>query len=59
MPRRLHHRFPSLAEQAPPPEVEAAIIELDYVPSAVARSLKARSTATIGLLCAIATASRP
>lgn len=31
-------------------KVEAAIIELDYVPSAVARSLKARSTATIGLL---------
>ncbi|MFB4390518.1 MULTISPECIES: LacI family DNA-binding transcriptional regulator [unclassified Pseudomonas] len=31
-------------------KVEAAIAELDYVPSAVARSLKARSTATIGLL---------
>ncbi|WP_060493923.1 LacI family DNA-binding transcriptional regulator [Pseudomonas sp. NBRC 111140] len=31
-------------------KVEAAIIELDYVPSAVARSLRARSTATIGLL---------
>ncbi|WP_313646362.1 LacI family DNA-binding transcriptional regulator, partial [Pseudomonas sp.] len=31
-------------------KVEAAILELDYVPSAVARSLKARSTATIGLL---------
>ncbi|MER2298722.1 LacI family DNA-binding transcriptional regulator [Pseudomonas promysalinigenes] len=31
-------------------KVEAAISELDYVPSAVARSLKARSTATIGLL---------
>ncbi|MBF8674884.1 LacI family DNA-binding transcriptional regulator [Pseudomonas fulva] len=31
-------------------KVEAAIQELDYVPSAVARSLKARSTATIGLL---------
>nr|WP_314484197.1 LacI family DNA-binding transcriptional regulator [uncultured Pseudomonas sp.] len=31
-------------------KVEAAIRELDYVPSAVARSLKARSTATIGLL---------
>ncbi|MDD2056538.1 LacI family transcriptional regulator [Pseudomonas sp. GD03860] len=31
-------------------KVEAAIVELDYVPSAVARSLKARSTATIGLL---------
>ncbi|GGU79626.1 LacI family transcriptional regulator [Pseudomonas laurentiana] len=30
--------------------VEAAITELNYVPSAVARSLKARSTATIGLL---------
>ncbi|WP_017904077.1 LacI family DNA-binding transcriptional regulator [Pseudomonas asplenii] len=31
-------------------KVEAAIAELDYVPSAVARSLKAKSTATIGLL---------
>jgi LacI family transcriptional regulator len=31
-------------------KVEAAIVELDYVPSAVARSLKAKSTATIGLL---------
>ncbi len=31
-------------------KVEAAIAQLDYVPSAVARSLKARSTATIGLL---------
>lgn len=31
-------------------KVEAAIAELDYVPSAVARSLKARCTATIGLL---------
>ncbi|MBF8726704.1 LacI family DNA-binding transcriptional regulator [Pseudomonas putida] len=31
-------------------KVEAAIRELAYVPSAVARSLKARSTATIGLL---------
>ncbi|MCY1413105.1 HTH-type transcriptional repressor PurR [compost metagenome] len=31
-------------------KVEEAIAELDYVPSAVARSLKARSTATIGLL---------
>ncbi|MNF23987.1 Ribose operon repressor [compost metagenome] len=31
-------------------KVEKAIAELDYVPSAVARSLKARSTATIGLL---------
>lgn len=31
-------------------KVEAAIVELDYVPSAVARSLRARSTATIGLL---------
>ncbi|UUQ65659.1 LacI family transcriptional regulator [Pseudomonas fuscovaginae UPB0736] len=31
-------------------KVEAAIAELDYVPSAVARSLKAKTTATIGLL---------
>ena len=31
-------------------KVEAAIAALDYVPSGVARSLKARSTATIGLL---------
>jgi LacI family transcriptional regulator len=31
-------------------KVERAIRELNYVPSAVARSLKARSTATIGLL---------
>lgn len=31
-------------------KVEAAIAELNYVPSAVARSLKARATATIGLL---------
>jgi LacI family transcriptional regulator len=31
-------------------KVESAIAELNYVPSAVARSLKARSTATIGLL---------
>lgn len=31
-------------------KVEAAISELDYVPSAVARSLKAKATATIGLL---------
>ena len=31
-------------------KVEAAIAQLDYVPSAVARSLKARSTCTIGLL---------
>jgi LacI family transcriptional regulator len=31
-------------------KVEAAIAQLDYVPSAVARSLKARATATIGLL---------
>ncbi|MDE1166276.1 MAG: LacI family DNA-binding transcriptional regulator [Pseudomonas sp.] len=31
-------------------KVEAAIAQLDYVPSAVARSLKAKSTATIGLL---------
>jgi len=31
-------------------KVERAIRELHYVPSAVARSLKARSTATIGLL---------
>ncbi|WP_260961844.1 LacI family DNA-binding transcriptional regulator [Pseudomonas citri] len=31
-------------------KVEAAIERLDYVPSAVARSLKAKSTATIGLL---------
>ena len=29
-------------------KVESANFELDYVPSAVARSLKARSTATIG-----------
>lgn len=31
-------------------KVERAIRELNYVPSAVARSLKARSTATIGLV---------
>jgi LacI family transcriptional regulator len=31
-------------------KVERAIIQLNYVPSAVARSLKARSTATIGLV---------
>ena len=31
-------------------KVEAAIKQLDYVPSAVARSLKAKTTATIGLL---------
>ncbi|WP_095143253.1 LacI family DNA-binding transcriptional regulator [Pseudomonas sp. Irchel s3b6] len=31
-------------------KVEAAIEQLDYVPSAVARSLKAKNTATIGLL---------
>jgi len=31
-------------------KVEAAIARLDYVPSAVARSLKAKTTATIGLL---------
>ena len=31
-------------------KVESAIAELNYVPSAVARSLRARSTATIGLL---------
>lgn len=31
-------------------KVEAAIKRLDYVPSAVARSLKAKTTATIGLL---------
>jgi len=31
-------------------KVEAAISELDYVPSAVARSLKAKATSTIGLL---------
>ncbi|MBD8493018.1 substrate-binding domain-containing protein [Pseudomonas syringae] len=31
-------------------KVEAAIVQLDYVPSAVARSLKAQATATIGLL---------
>jgi len=31
-------------------KVEAAIKKLDYVPSAVARSLKAKTTATIGLL---------
>jgi LacI family transcriptional regulator len=31
-------------------KVEEAITQLDYVPSAVARSLKAKSTATIGLL---------
>jgi len=31
-------------------KVEAAIIALDYVPSAVARSLKAKATLTIGLL---------
>ncbi|MEE4105061.1 substrate-binding domain-containing protein [Pseudomonas viridiflava] len=31
-------------------KVEAAIAQLDYVPSAVARSLKAKSTSTIGLL---------
>ncbi len=31
-------------------KVEAAIAALDYVPSAVARSLKAKTTATIGLL---------
>ena len=33
-------------------KVEAAIARLEYVPSAVARSLKAKSTATIGLLVA-------
>ncbi|WP_263262069.1 LacI family DNA-binding transcriptional regulator [Pseudomonas sp. RIT-PI-S] len=31
-------------------KVEAAIAQLDYVPSGVARSLKARATATIGLV---------
>jgi LacI family transcriptional regulator len=31
-------------------KVEAAIAQLDYVPSAVARSLKAKATSTIGLL---------
>jgi len=31
-------------------KVERAIRDLDYVPSAVARSLKARATATVGLL---------
>lgn len=31
-------------------KVEAAIIALDYVPSAIARSLKAKATLTIGLL---------
>ena len=31
-------------------KVEHAIVKLNYVPSAVARSLKARSTATIGLV---------
>jgi LacI family transcriptional regulator len=31
-------------------KVEAAIAQLDYVPSAVARSLKAKATLTIGLL---------
>ncbi|RMQ43199.1 LacI transcriptional regulator [Pseudomonas cichorii] len=31
-------------------KVEAAIAQLDYVPSAVARSLKAKTTSTIGLL---------
>ncbi|RRV05247.1 LacI family DNA-binding transcriptional regulator [Pseudomonas sp. v388] len=31
-------------------KVEAAIAQLDYVPSAVARSLKAKNTCTIGLL---------
>src|SRR6201991_5355050 len=31
-------------------KVERAILQLNYVPSAVARSLKARSTATIGLV---------
>ncbi|MBA1363934.1 LacI family DNA-binding transcriptional regulator [Burkholderia gladioli] len=31
-------------------KVERAIVQLNYVPSAVARSLKARSTATIGLV---------
>jgi LacI family transcriptional regulator len=31
-------------------KVEAAITQLDYVPSAVARSLKGQATATIGLL---------
>lgn len=31
-------------------KVEAAIVQLDYVPSAVARSLKAQATLTIGLL---------
>ncbi|WP_244813472.1 LacI family DNA-binding transcriptional regulator [Caballeronia sp. Lep1P3] len=36
-------------------KVERAIRELDYVPSAVARSLKAKSTATIGLLVPNAT----
>ena len=33
-------------------KVEEAIAHLDYVPSAVARSLKAKTTATIGLLVA-------
>ncbi|EPJ90970.1 LacI family DNA-binding transcriptional regulator [Pseudomonas psychrophila] len=33
-------------------KVEEAIARLDYVPSAVARSLKAKTTATIGLLVA-------
>jgi LacI family transcriptional regulator len=36
-------------------KVERAILELDYVPSAVARSLKARNTLTIGLLVPNAT----
>lgn len=31
-------------------KVEAAIVALDYVPSAIARSLKAKATLTIGLL---------
>ena len=31
-------------------KVEAAIAELGYVPSGVARSLRARATGTIGLL---------
>ncbi|WP_153100272.1 LacI family DNA-binding transcriptional regulator [Paraburkholderia hayleyella] len=44
----VNHSRPVSAEARA--RVEQAIRQLDYVPSAVARSLKARSTATIGLV---------